>query len=132
MKAVWAAGDAEKLALRIDFFGNGNPRVEDDSGPTNVNQGWHRILIESADREQRYRVRTYHGSSSSGDPVSFTRNRIRPEYRGDGNADNRGESDRISGMVAWARDGSSMGMAVLWVSRRGANAGGGHLLISPS
>lgn len=131
MKAVWAAGDAEKLALRIDFFGNGNPRVEDDSGPTNVNQGWHRILIESADREQRYRVRTYHGSSSSGDPVSFTRNRIRPEYRGDGNADNRGESDRISGMIAWSPDGSSMEMAVPWDSLWVLNPEGDTLRIQP-
>ena len=116
LKAVWAAGDAEKLSLRMDFFGDGNPAIEDDSGPTNVNQGWHRVLIESADRQQRYRIRTYHGSSSSGDPIGFTRNRVRPEFRGDGNADNRGESDRMAGMIAWTPDGTSMEMAVPWDS----------------
>lgn len=116
MKAVWAAADEHKLSLRIDFFGNGNPAVSDEDGPLNVNQGWHRVMIESIDRDQRYRVRTYQASSSSGDQVTFTRNRIRPEYRGDGDADNRGESDRISGMVAWSADGSSMEMAVPWDS----------------
>lgn len=116
LKAVWAAADEEKISFRMDFFGDGNPALEDDSGPTNVNQGWHRVIIESADRLQRYRVRTYQGGSSSGDPVNFTQNRIRPEWRGDGTADNRGEGSRISGMVAWSPDGRSMEMAVPWDS----------------